>query len=403
MFATRKKNRVIAVAPSAPPGGLALENSKIEPTPDNSTTPATTAVAATLFADAKQYDAAPQDIETFKQDIKALLQFTAKRELNILIVEDGKDFANANQDTLYLRKNDKTDIEYLFIKPGQKKISSGVLLTRDLWNYTVPGLLDNVTLRPLLPKILEVIYNREKYRPPLKAKWIASNNYRLILGKSTFIEEWCGNREWTKPLSPLQYAAWAGDTELSNDYLKLLPADLKAEALQQLKDVRNDLLERKHLSAINDLIKVQEKHRQIYAQYRYEGNFLENCAKEIRKQQFHSTVTLLQWFCSDDQGGKSEAQLMSGLNLAVLDPHGFGNAWGLKRLYYPRFMLPGYTSTVTYDTSQSPGVEVCGMNFHYNPLTDFYLSKKWDIVAQINQLESELKPRSSNRSSCLVM
>src|SRR5689334_14487276 len=42
---------------------------------------------------------------------------------------------------------------------------------------------------------------------------VVVRNYQLALEKGAFTEELCGQRVWTS-VSPLQYAAWAGDTQI---------------------------------------------------------------------------------------------------------------------------------------------------------------------------------------------
>ncbi len=439
MFATRQKNRIITIAPSAPPGGLApdldLEQSKIEPTPDNSVAPPTTAAVANqippdattqsiasktakkawetplsslaknsllshggdiknerddaanlALASKKLYATSKCDSQVIEQDVKDLLQHTAKCEYNICVIEDGKAFTDdmkeMKEDTLYLRKNNKDDIEYQFIGPGRKRISKGDIRHKDLFDksitYKVPALLNQDTVQPLLPKILDVIYQKEAYYPPLKAEWLAKQNHALILSKTTFTEEWCGKREWKKPLSPLQYAEWAGDTKLSNYYIKLLPADLKNEALQQLKDVRNGHLEREHLSAITELL-----HAYHYSR------------KDIWLRQFHSVVHLLQWFCSngttDIEQHRRLLSLKSGelLNLSVLDPNGFGSIWGLEKRGFTDGSCSERAKKTIGISEYLQGISIVSF---------FYETKRADIVNQITKLES-----SQEKSSCLVM
>jgi hypothetical protein len=85
------------------------------------------------------------------------------------------------------------------------------------------------------------------WQPGLKAVSMAKQNYAVILAKSTFSEE---SRQWADPISPLQCAAWAGNTHLVKEFLDILPKELKKEALDQLTVVRDHGLEHPNLSGM---------------------------------------------------------------------------------------------------------------------------------------------------------
>lgn len=81
-----------------------------------------------------------------------------------------------------------------------------------------------------------------------------TDHWRTILQRSKGVEP-CG-RHW-KRISPLEYAAWAGDTFMVTMLLSHIPNDYKFLALEQLKNIRDNGTEHgKHLSALKSLIEV---------------------------------------------------------------------------------------------------------------------------------------------------
>lgn len=126
---------------------------------------------------------------------------------------------------------------------------------------------------------------------------MVAQNYALILSKSTFTEELCGQRNWTKPISSLQYAAWAGDTDMVDMLLKYVPDHLKQEALDQLKEVRDKGTEHgKHLSAVLALSKEYKEYDVNFESWNWDQR--DKQWLQIGLKQLHSVVNLLQWFCS---------------------------------------------------------------------------------------------------------
>lgn len=142
---------------------------------------------------------------------------------------------------------------------------------------------------------------------------MAAKNPEFIVTKVTFTEEWCGQREWKKPISPLVRAAWAGDTQAVDAMLALLTTkELKEEALNQLIELKEKGTEHgKHLSAIDALILSHNKHnerrRECSRLSGIEnwpwGKLTDECqiswAENIGKSQLHSVANLFFYYCDN--------------------------------------------------------------------------------------------------------
>lgn len=133
-------------------------------------------------------------------------------------------------------------------------------------------------------------------------------NPDLILRKSQFTEEWCGQRKWDQGVSALEYAAWTGDSPTVDCLLEHVLD--KAEALQQLKEVRQNGTEHgPHLSAFK---KLSEEYKafithfntthpnQPYASSDGVKNWNESARRwrTIGKQQLRSGAHFMLLFCS---------------------------------------------------------------------------------------------------------
>lgn len=363
--------------------------------------------AATLAAASKEFNEIKPFNDAFDLEVKATLQHTAKCDYNIHVMTDEKNSPDIEEGTLYLKKKNKREIECQFIKPGTKISTTRIIKQQDLndniVNYQIPTTLNHDNVQSLLPNILAIIKKEHCYQPPLKAVWMTRQNHALILAKSTFTEEWCGEekfnfktlqfqdtkRKWTKPLSPLQYAAWAGDTPLVNEFLKILPDDLKAAALQQLQDVQNHQLERTHLSAIVELSKEYKEYVAKYDKWDWDQRN-DHWLQRISKKQFQSVVNLIQWFCSSTPFDPipsfkefPEARSLSLWNNNVLALHStisFGSSLGLY-------------STAQLGIAGGPGAGygIGPAARDFAAISRFCEVRKQDLIKQITDLESDLQ------------
>ncbi len=225
----------------------------------------------------------------FATEVKALLCHTAACDYAVHFLPDGFYFPIEEEDLLYLEKNGEKEIKFKYIKRGEKEFTFGSVF----FNST-PDQLDRDTTWEILPGVLDPINFHSRYQFPLMAIWMARKNPALIVGQSEFTETWCEEeRKWNRPISPLQYAAWAGDTPMVEEFLKILSyhPEMQTQALQQLKDVRDGNLERAHLSAVENL-------RDEYARNRFGCRRMTNWQQTLLNKQLQSVVNLLQWFCS---------------------------------------------------------------------------------------------------------
>lgn len=133
--------------------------------------------------------------------------------------------------------------------------------------------------------------------------YIIAKNPEFILKKGSFVEKWCGQREW-KEVSPLEYAAWAGDTFLVNAFLKYIPKESLPEAYEQLKNVKQNGTEHgKHLSAVTQLIQAYDDFFILVNKYLKPATITKEEKEQYDKQwvevvgkaQLHSVVNLLNY------------------------------------------------------------------------------------------------------------
>lgn len=137
---------------------------------------------------------------------------------------------------------------------------------------------------------------------------MAKQNFLLPLMRSSFKEEWCGQREWKHPISPLEYTGWCGDTNLRRDFLELIPTSYKYDALLQLKKVKQNGTEYGTiLSPIYRLKHCYEEYnfrlKRCYEEYNFRSVNMTMTYDErvqfwinvIGKNQLHSVAYLLQW------------------------------------------------------------------------------------------------------------
>ncbi len=367
--------------------------------------------AATLSAASEQLQAMPNYSEAFDKAVKSLLQHTAKCDYSIHVIEE-KDKAkpiDIEEGILYLKKNPDGLLQYQFIPPDAKepkKPKIGTITQEDLKDeidenigrtaYPIPERLTNDNVQQLLPKLFKVI----NHVPLLKAEQTAKQNYALILSKRTFKEEWCGQRDWKQSLSALQYAAWAGDTELVDKFLALLPNDktLKEEALRQLNEVKTGQLGRKHLSAVTDLKNGYQEYDRLYkveeAKRVMNWDQLDvDWVNNVGKNQLRSVVNLLQWYCSSAPfadsrqnnqpplfGKYPEARSLALWDRVLLNllsgAGGFGSSWSI----YKGAGRAGW---------QRLGGVVRLLDFA--AVSRFCEVRTNDLNRQIKQLEAELK------------
>jgi hypothetical protein len=90
----------------------------------------------------------------------------------------------------------------------------------------------------------------------LKEQQPRSDENCIVLKRATELER-C-NRKW-QAVSPLEFAAWAGDTEIVQMLLRAVPKTAQRSALKQLEDLLEKGTEHgKHLAAYDSLIAVYE-------------------------------------------------------------------------------------------------------------------------------------------------
>ena len=131
-----------------------------------------------------------------------------------------------------------------------------------------------------------------------RAQVMIDQNPSLILNKRSFTEEHCGQRKWLA-VSPLEYAAWAGDKDLVDSFLKaLVTVEQKQEAFLQLKGVKERGTEHgAHLSVVLKLIHQYEEYIHKFNKSSEKENN-QSWVEGVGKAQLHSIVNLLQWYCS---------------------------------------------------------------------------------------------------------
>lgn len=144
---------------------------------------------------------------------------------------------------------------------------------------------DSAPLRLLLQFTAE---DKEEY-----ARKIIQKNPALILARGSFTERWNDEKRQWKSVSPLEYAAWSGNSELVARYLSMLPNQCGPLALQQLKKVKAKGVEHgEYLATFNQLISTYASFQQGDAasliQYR----------KKVGEAQLKSTPFLLKWYRS---------------------------------------------------------------------------------------------------------
>ena len=91
-------------------------------------------------------------------------------------------------------------------------------ITNIFFKYLSNG-LEGENLEQLYEVLLKLTAKGDKIKAEAMIKF--EGNHIFILQKSTFTEDECGQREWKKPISPLQYAAWVGDTRMIDMYLRI--------------------------------------------------------------------------------------------------------------------------------------------------------------------------------------
>lgn len=127
-----------------------------------------------------------------------------------------------------------------------------------------------------------------------EALYLAKECPNLIIKKESFQEEWCGQRLW-KSISPLQYAAWAGDLPLAEKFVRLLPDDHLLDALAQLKEVKDEGMEWGPFllpaSMILDAYKEHSRHFDKWSKTERNRHWV----REVGKAQLNSVVNLLQF------------------------------------------------------------------------------------------------------------
>lgn len=135
-------------------------------------------------------------------------------------------------------------------------------------------------------------------------------------GKNLFLE--------TCEASPLQYAAWVGDTQIVKAFLKDMPNELKPKALEQLREVLEKgikvykkFLNRKHepyLEPLDRLIETFTTYRNHMASWptRIKDEYW---CKDVKYAQMLVPVIVLQWFCSKGDELSRTMTLANGMSL----------------------------------------------------------------------------------------
>ncbi len=328
-------------------------------------------------------------------------------DYNIQIVEDFPE--SISDDTLYLKDNDvEYKIEYSFI-------NKGVLVHGSFEKAYLSNLMSP---EEWLSKVLTHIKEEENYQPPLKAVAMARKDPALVLAKSTFKEEWCGGRRWKNCLSALQYAAWAGDTPMVDEFLETVTLNMKAVALHQLEEVRDCKLQRPHLSAIDLLI---SKYKTLSLD-RYHGEdgwtslTTKACWPAIRDLQFGSVVNLIQHFCSSTPFSPlptfKEFPETRSLVAREQCPNSLTSSNMPKKMYETDDQLihtqliwtshlVDLSSISSFGSGLSKGyaqkctnAEVPLLNYvevDYQALNEFYRLRKDELAAQIQMLKTSLE------------
>lgn len=165
-----------------------------------------------------------------------------------------------------------------------------------------------------------------------EALLLAGSHLYWIITKESFQEEWCGQRKW-KSISPLQYAAWAGDMPLVDKFMDLLPKEHLAVAIKQLKEVIDEGMEwGPFLLAIYLVIDAYKEHSKYFKKWTTEERDY-HWVHEIGKAQLNSVVNLLQFMCSrvslnipDFQSPNRKSILTAKLDLGCDSPLGSTHA-----------------------------------------------------------------------------
>ena len=356
------------------------------------------------------------EAECLYGDVKELIPYVLKLiqdiylknqtyDYNILLVEEFPELIV--DDSVYIKDADFVDeIEYRFVNKSDQKLIQG--------SFDKKKLTDLMSKEEWLAKVFASLKQVERYQAPLAAVAMARKNPALVLEKTTFTEEWCGSRKWEQPLSALQYAAWAGDTPMVDEFLAILPVNLQEKALEQLIKVRDRKLQRPHLSAIGILLKEYKK--QGFDRDHGEGTWMSLWKKirwqDIREKQFKSVVNLIQQFCSSTPFSPiPEFKVFPETRSLIarkLCPDSLTNsAWSAQRRYRtePQAIWTSHhvdlSSLASFGSGLTKGYREVSTNSEvplltyakvdYDALEHYYRLRKQELNEQIRMLQTNLE------------
>ncbi|MHB1946742.1 MAG: hypothetical protein ACYCQI_01335 [Gammaproteobacteria bacterium] len=241
-----------------------------------------------------------------------------------------------------------------------------------------------------------------------KAVEMIKQNYALMLIPETFTETLCGQREWTKPLSALQYLAWDGNTRLRRILLEHLPDENLNQALQQIMHVKIQGTEHgKPLSVIARLAKSYETFRSGDIKC-FESNRWSNTQKldyfihVVGKHQLHSLAHFLHWYAEFPHVPANSLAKRTELSRRYLDltnSSSLGVTTALIRWEKYQFYKYGYGEIREYDRyKDSPATPIQAYpnwgkdeEFELSTVENFLKAKLKDLKEDIRNLSQRVK------------
>lgn len=274
------------------------------------------------------------------------------------------------------------------------KKDAGSLAAASQTFNAIPAYHDLVTY-----KLLESAINGDQDL----AKILITANPKAIVQKASMYDE-KANMEW-KSVTPLEFAAWAGDTHMVDMFIQNLPEGLKNSALEQLKNVRTHGTEHgEHLSTINLLI-------ESYKTYGLgtERVIDEQWIKIVGGAQRKTPMNFLQYFCFPGSlkafDSKPIRQYSLRYSSDCLDSN---SKLGINFTLYRRVQKKWLWSsgTIMYTTTSQgayAGRRICPeppggrgtIERDLEFVREFHKVRKKDLIKQIDLLEREL-----TRSCC---